>query len=57
MEMITTVWKVQRLDSSAAKTFLRDERLVSCRKANPEATRRFGGGERNRERMPWGKSY
>lgn len=57
--MITAVCKVQRLDSRAAKTFLRDERFVSCRKANPEAARRFGSGERKRERerMSWGKSY
>lgn len=57
MEMITAVCKVQRLDSWAAKTFLRDERLVSRRKANPEATRQFGSGERKRERerMSWGR--
>lgn len=48
--MITSVCKVQRLDSPAAKTFLWDKRLVFCRKESPDATRWFGGGERNRER-------
>lgn len=48
--MITTVCQVQRSDSPAAKTFLWDERLVSDRKADQDATRWFGSGKRKRER-------
>lgn len=32
--MVNAVYKVQRLDFPAAKTFLWDKRHVSCRKAN-----------------------